>query len=192
VISYADFNFKKSELDFEIVVFQINYPVNGNFFENVKQFRTNFSGVIGLLDLYPYYNHKVFSKINKIECYGSINQDFDFFAKSLKYEYYSKKYLKIEPLVYKDIEMNLLQRTCSRSGVELKLRNREFDLLKFFIENPKQVFSVEAILEYVWDMNSTFDTNTVQSHISFLRRKIDRDFAEKRLHTVPCVGYKFE
>jgi len=47
-------------------------------------------------------------------------------------------------------------------------------------------------MEEVWDMNSSIASTTIESHMSTLRRKIDKDFDEQRLHTIYCVGYKIE
>ena len=102
----------------------------------------------------------------------------------------SEEYVKI--VRYKDIILDLSRRTVTRGDKTFYLRNKEFELLKLFVENPGIVMSKTKILENVWDMNAITATTTVESHISTLRKKIDKDFNEQRLHTIYCVGYKIE
>ena len=70
------------------------------------------------------------------------------------------------------------------------LTPREFDLLAFFIQYPKQVFSREQILQQVWGFQFYGDDRTVDVHIKRLRRKIGRE-NQPFLHTVWGVGYSF-
>jgi len=73
----------------------------------------------------------------------------------------------------------------------LGLTPKEFDLLSFFVQHPKQVFSREQILQQVWGFQFYGDDRTVDVHIKRLRRKIGRD-SQPFLHTVWGVGYKFD
>lgn len=73
----------------------------------------------------------------------------------------------------------------------LGLTPKEFDLLAFFVQHPKQVFSREQILQQVWGFQFYGDDRTVDVHIKRLRRKIGRD-SQPFLHTVWGVGYKFD
>lgn len=95
-------------------------------------------------------------------------------------------------IVYKDIVLNVNKRTVSRGEVTYTLRNKEFELLKYFLLNTGEIISKTKIIEEIWDMNASIDTRTVETHISYLRNKIDKGFEEKRLQTIYCVGYKFE
>jgi two-component system, OmpR family, response regulator len=71
------------------------------------------------------------------------------------------------------------------------LTPKEFDLLYYFIQHPKQVFSREQLLESVWGYQFYGDERTVDVHIKRLRKKIGTD-NQPFLHTVWGVGYKFE
>ena len=71
------------------------------------------------------------------------------------------------------------------------LTPKEFDLIAFFIQYPKQVFSREQILQHVWGFQFYGDDRTVDVHIKRLRRKIGRE-NQPFLHTVWGVGYKFD
>ncbi|KAB7668818.1 response regulator transcription factor [Bacillus sp. B1-b2] len=71
------------------------------------------------------------------------------------------------------------------------LTPKEFDLLAFFVQYPKQVFSRDQILQQVWGFQFYGDDRTVDVHIKRLRRKIARE-NQPFLHTVWGVGYKFD
>lgn len=72
------------------------------------------------------------------------------------------------------------------------LRNKEFSLVFYFLKNPGRVISRTEILEEVWDRNIFCATNTVDVHVSTLRRKLRLYFGRDLIRTVHCVGYIFE
>lgn len=74
---------------------------------------------------------------------------------------------------------------------ELKLPNREFELLKFFAENPNIVFSKEQLFEKIWGYDYVGDSATVMVHINRIREKIEEDSKNpKILETVWGAGYR--
>ena len=75
-------------------------------------------------------------------------------------------------------------------GKPVTLRNKEFALLEYFMQHKDIVLSREMILEYVWDMNTDPFTNTVDTHVRLLRKKLE---TKRRIfiHTVPKRGYRF-
>ncbi|OGJ42468.1 hypothetical protein A3B60_03640 [Candidatus Peregrinibacteria bacterium RIFCSPLOWO2_01_FULL_39_12] len=72
------------------------------------------------------------------------------------------------------------------------LRNKEFSLITYFVKNIGRVVSRTQILEEVWDRNIFCPTNTVDVHVSSLRRKIKKHLKHDLIKTVHCVGYIFE
>ncbi len=91
-----------------------------------------------------------------------------------------------------DLVIDAATRDVLRDGVELKLTAKEFDLLLFLAQNPRQVFSREHLMDRVWGYQAAFDTGTVTVHIRRLREKIEQDpSAPKRIETVWGVGYRF-
>jgi DNA-binding response OmpR family regulator len=70
------------------------------------------------------------------------------------------------------------------------LRNKEFSLLEYFMQHQDIVLSREMILSHVWDMNTDPFTNTVDTHVRLLRKKLE---SKRRvfIHTVPKRGYRF-
>lgn len=71
----------------------------------------------------------------------------------------------------------------------IELTKREFELLKYLLENKNIVLTRDKILETVWGYDYTGDTNVVDVYIRYLRSKIDDKFNQKFIHTVRGVGY---
>jgi two-component system, OmpR family, response regulator len=88
-----------------------------------------------------------------------------------------------------DLSMDLLARHVVRSGQTIDLQPREFALLEYLMRNAGRVVSKTMIMEHVWDYNFDPQTNVVETRISRLRDKIDRDFEKKLIHTVRGAGY---
>ena len=74
-------------------------------------------------------------------------------------------------------------------GTAVELTLREFDLLRYLLENKEKVISRESLLDNVWGFDFVGETNAVDVYIRFLRAKIDEAFGIKLIHTVRGVGY---
>jgi len=92
-------------------------------------------------------------------------------------------------LRFADLELDLLTRTVARAGQKIKLTAKEFAMLECFMRSPNRVLSRTVIGERVWDMNFDSDSNVIDVYVSMLRRKIDREFDRRLLHTVVGTGY---
>lgn len=88
-----------------------------------------------------------------------------------------------------DLEMDLLKRTVARSGRSIDLLPREFRLLEYLLRNAGRVVTRTMLLEHVWDFHFDPRTTVVETHMSRLRAKIDRDFDVELIHTVRGYGY---
>ena len=77
----------------------------------------------------------------------------------------------------------------SVNGEGVELTRREFDLLRYLLENKERVISRESLLDNVWGFDFVGETNAVDVYIRFLRSKIDERFDIKLIHTVRGVGY---
>lgn len=92
----------------------------------------------------------------------------------------------------RDLEVNLLKRTVTLAGKEIRLTAKEFDLLHMFVTNRGKVFSREEMLESVWKYDYAGEDRTVDVHIRRLREKIERNTAEPEfILTKWGVGYYF-
>lgn len=88
-----------------------------------------------------------------------------------------------------DLEMNLAFKTVRRGNTLISLTAKEFALLEFLMKKSGKVASRYEIVEEVWDVNFDTGTNVVDVYINFLRRKIDKNFEPKLIHTKQGMGY---
>ncbi|GAA4796265.1 response regulator transcription factor [Olivibacter ginsenosidimutans] len=88
-----------------------------------------------------------------------------------------------------DLTLDLDTRTATRSGKEIILTATEYRLLKFLLTNKNKVLTRIEILEHVWDINFNMGTNVVDVYVNYLRRKIDKGYGNKLIHTMIGVGY---
>ncbi|MBX3101007.1 MAG: response regulator transcription factor [Bacteroidetes bacterium] len=88
-----------------------------------------------------------------------------------------------------DLEIDLIAKTVTRAGEKISLTAREFMLLNYLLVRKGRIVSRMDILEKVWETSFDTDSNIVEVYINFLRKKIDKPFATKLLHTVVGMGY---
>lgn len=100
--------------------------------------------------------------------------------------------IKQDVYVIDDLEIDTKKKTVVRGGKEIYLTLKEYMLLEFLIKNKGSVVSRGMILEHVWDMNADMFSNTIEAHISNLRKKIDIVDKMSLIHTIPGRGYKID
>jgi DNA-binding response OmpR family regulator len=88
-----------------------------------------------------------------------------------------------------DLVMNLDSKEVSRSGKPIPLTAKEFQLLEYLIRNKNRVVSRMDIALNVWDIDFDTKTNVIDVYVNFLRRKLDKDFSPKLIHTHVGMGY---
>jgi DNA-binding response OmpR family regulator len=99
---------------------------------------------------------------------------------------------RAELLSFDDLAVDARIREVTRAGEPLRLTAKEFDLLWFMANHPRQVFSRDQLMDRVWGYEAALDTGTVTVHIRRLREKIEDDPSRPRfLQTVWGVGYRF-
>ncbi|WP_374140730.1 response regulator transcription factor [Leptotrichia hongkongensis] len=76
-----------------------------------------------------------------------------------------------------------------RDKTPIKLSTREFTILEYMIRNKERVLSREQIEQHIWNYDYEGGTNVIDVYIRYLRRKIDKDFEPKLIHTIRGVGY---
>jgi DNA-binding response OmpR family regulator len=92
-----------------------------------------------------------------------------------------------------DLHLNLIGRRAYRAEDEIRLTNKEFDLLAELMRNKGVVLSRDLLLTKVWGYDSFVDKRTVDVHIRWLREKIEVDASDpRRIATIRGVGYRFE
>ncbi len=90
-----------------------------------------------------------------------------------------------------DLELDLMKKVAIRGDKVIELTAKEFALLEYFMRNSGRVLSRSDISEKVWDITYDTGTNIVEVYVNILRRKIDRDFEPKLIHTRIGLGYIF-
>ncbi|AQG81899.1 response regulator transcription factor [Spirosoma montaniterrae] len=88
-----------------------------------------------------------------------------------------------------DLVLNPESKIVTRAGKRIDLTTREYALLEYLLRNQGRIISRVDIAERVWDVNFDTNTNVIDVYIGYLRRKIDRDFTPKLVHTVVGMGY---
>ena len=86
-----------------------------------------------------------------------------------------------------DLSLDTRSRRVFLDGQEVPLKNKEYELLLFFMRNPGTVFDREALYERVWGLEALGDNATVAVHINRLREKL----GEQVIQTVRGAGYRF-
>ena len=99
---------------------------------------------------------------------------------------------RAESLTFEGLEVSARTREVTKAGRLLRLTAKEFDLLWFLANHPRQVFSRDQLMDRVWGYEAALDTGTVTVHVRRLREKIEDDASRPRfLQTVWGVGYRF-
>lgn len=94
-------------------------------------------------------------------------------------------------IAYADLHINLERQEVMRGGVVIRLSPKEYSLLVYLAENAERVVSRVEIAEKVWNTHFDTGTNFIDVYINYLRKKIDKQFAVKLIHTKPGVGFIF-
>lgn len=88
-----------------------------------------------------------------------------------------------------DLDLDLDKKIAFRAGKKIELTAKEFALLEFLMRNKGKVVSRTDIAEKVWDITFDTGTNVVDVYINILRKKIDKEFDTKLIHTRIGMGY---
>ncbi len=92
-------------------------------------------------------------------------------------------------LVLGDLQLDLISRTIIRGGKRIDLQPQEFRLLEYLLRSEGRIVTRTMLLENVWNFHFDPQTSVVETHISRLRAKVDRDFDRALIHTIRGVGY---
>lgn len=92
-------------------------------------------------------------------------------------------------LRFADLQLNMETKQVQRAGTELNLTPKEFNLLAYMMLNPGRVLPKSEIAEKVWNTNFDTGTNFIEVYVSYLRRKVDKGFEKKLIHTKPGMGF---
>jgi OmpR family response regulator NblR len=121
----------------------------------------------------------------------------DYILKPYRSEEFSKLiclYLKpdvdsSEQLRFVDLVLDIGTRRAIYNNKAIDLTMKEFELLKFFMEHPREVLTREQILENVWGYDFVGESNVIEVYIRYLRLKIEENGQKRLIQTVRGVGY---
>jgi two-component system, OmpR family, response regulator NblR len=94
-----------------------------------------------------------------------------------------------ETLKFDNLVLDLSTRVALRGGQSISLTMKEYDLLKYLLEHPREVLTRDQILENVWGYDFLGESNVIEVYIRYLRLKIEGDGEKKLIYTVRGVGY---
>jgi len=97
---------------------------------------------------------------------------------------YSESVIKVA-----DLELNTAKKTVQRGGKAIELTAKEFMLLEYLMRNRDKVLSRADIARTIWGINFDSGTNVIDLYIFYLRKKIDKEFNDKLIHTQVGMGY---
>ena len=92
-------------------------------------------------------------------------------------------------ITYKDLELNTNTKMVTREGKTITLTPKEFKLLEYLMRNPERVLSRAEIAKNVWETHFDTGTNFIDVYINYIRKKIDKDFQKKLIHTKSGMGF---
>ncbi len=92
-------------------------------------------------------------------------------------------------IYFADLRLDPVTHKVWRANKEIDLTAKEYGLLEYFMRHPNEVLTRAMIAEHVWDYTFDSFTNIIDVYVNYLRKKVDRDFDKKLIHTVRGVGY---
>lgn len=176
--------------DYDVVILDVNLPVI-NGYQVCQQLRAEKPHVPVLMLT------AMGSIAHKKEGYGAGADDylvkpFEFDELLLRVQALYKRYRNVgmhRLLQVADLELNVGTKQVHRAGRPVRLTGREYALLEYLMLNQGRIVSRVDIAEKVWELNFDTNTNVIDVYVNYLRRKVDREFTKKLIHTVVGMGY---
>ncbi len=92
-------------------------------------------------------------------------------------------------IIYNDLVLDKRTKVVYREGLTINLTPKEFNLLHFLMQHPERLLTRDEIADNVWGNNFDTGTNYIDVYIAYLRKKIDKDFEQKLIHTKIGMGF---
>lgn len=97
--------------------------------------------------------------------------------------------IEAQVLKFADLELDLSSKIVSRSGQKINLTAKEFQLMEYFLRNQEKVISKAEIAESIWEVEDENSSNLIEVYVNYLRKKVDKGFSSKLIHTQFGMGY---
>ncbi|MFC0182371.1 two-component system, OmpR family, copper resistance phosphate regulon response regulator CusR [Pseudarcicella hirudinis] len=101
----------------------------------------------------------------------------------------NNSFIEASVLRFADLELDPESKIVTRSGQRISLTAKEFSLLEYLIKNQGRVISKAEIADKVWEIDFDGGANVIEVYVNYLRKKIDKDFSQKLIHTQFGMGY---
>jgi len=176
---------------FNLIILDINLPlING--YDLCKEIRKKNSGIpIIMLTAFSTADNKLTGFDVGADDY--VVKPFDFRELLARINVFLRrtdsKVVKHEKLGISDLEMDLRTKTVTRAHKKIDLTAKESALLETFLKNKEKLLTREFIIEQVWGIDFDPSTNIIDVYVNYLRKKIDRDYEPKLIHTKYGFGF---
>jgi two-component system copper resistance phosphate regulon response regulator CusR len=97
--------------------------------------------------------------------------------------------IEAQILKFADLELDLTSKIVTRSGQKINLTAKEFQLMEYFLRNQEKVISKAEIAENIWEVEDEGSSNLIEVYVNYLRKKVDKGFSSKLIHTQFGMGY---
>lgn len=176
--------------DYQLIILDVNLPLL-NGYELCKEIRkTNNKIPVIMLTALGSPDHKLFGFDAGADDYVVKPYDFrELLARVNVFLRRSETVQETEKLRIADLEMDPDRKTVTRAGRKIELTSREFALLETFLRNKDKMLSRDFIIQQVWDIDFETGTNIIDVYVNYLRKKIDKDFEPKLIHTKFGFGF---
>lgn len=102
------------------------------------------------------------------------------------------KHLATEKIIFEDLILDCQNFSVSRGDKQILLTKKEFGILEYLLRHAGTVLTRTSLIEHVWDINADLFSNTLETHILNLRKKVEVPGKSKLIHTISGRGYKLE
>jgi two-component system, OmpR family, copper resistance phosphate regulon response regulator CusR len=176
--------------NYDLIIIDINLPLINGYDLCIEIRKTNYTIPIIMLTALGTPDHKLAGFDAGADDY--VIKPFDFrelLARINVFLRRSDSKNVPEKLRIADLEMDLSTKTVTRANKKIDLTAKESSLLEFFLKNKEKLLTRELIIEYVWGIDFDPSTNIIDVYVNYLRKKIDKDYEPKLIHTKFGFGF---
>ena len=179
------------QIKYDLVILDINLPLM-NGYELCREIRkTNINTPVIMLTALGTPENKLVGFDSGADDY--VLKPFDFRELLARIYVFLKRSNASIPddkkIIMANLEMDLGSKTVFRANKKVELTSKEFSLLELLLKNRNKVLTREYIIEKVWNLDFETGTNIIDVYVNYLRKKIDKDFEPKLIHTKFGFGF---
>ncbi len=183
---------KTKKENFDCVILDVNLP-GKNGFELCKEFRKyNTDTPVIMLTAFADLEDKVTGFNAGADDYLTkpfFMRELVLRVKNLVKRKKTSSSVSSETICFNDITVQTVQKKVFRSGTEITLTPREYNILLQLIQHPNEIISKNDLIKSIWGQSLDFNTNTIEVYINFIRNKLDKPFGKNTIKTKIGYGY---